>query len=76
MPRYRVISKDNPSERFEDEFDDVLVSDRMWVFARNRSADAAGAGQSFGSWSVDEFTVEIEEHGGPWRELDPDAPRP
>jgi hypothetical protein len=70
---YRVTRKDNPSARFEDDFDDVLVSGGEWVFTRNHSAAATGAGQSFGGWSVDEHTVEIEEHGGTWREIDPRA---
>jgi hypothetical protein len=70
---FRVTSRANPSDRFEDDFDDVIVSDGMWVFTRNRSAPDDGAGQTFGSWSVDGHTVEIEEHGGAWRQLDPEA---
>jgi hypothetical protein len=68
---YRVTRKDNPSDRFEDDFDEVFISDGMWMFARNRSAPAEGAAQTFGRWSVDAHTAEIEEHGGTWREIDP-----
>jgi hypothetical protein len=68
---YRVTRKDNPSERFEDDFDDVLVSGGEWIFTRNHSVAGTGAGQSFGGWSVGEHIVEIEEHGGTWREIDP-----
>lgn len=70
MPRYRVTSKGNPSEQFEDDFDDVVVSRGSWVFTRNQPA-APGAGQSFGTWSVSGYTVEVEEHGGIWLELRP-----
>jgi hypothetical protein len=76
VPRYRVTSKNNPSERFEDDFDDVLVVRGMWIFARSQSAEAAGAGQSFGNWAVADHTVEIEEHGGVWRDVDPDTLQP
>jgi hypothetical protein len=73
---YRVTRKDNPSERFEDDFDDVFISGGMWVFARNKSAAAVGAGQTFGSWSVDGHTVDIQEHGGTWRQIDPSTLEP
>jgi hypothetical protein len=70
VSRYRVTRTENPSERFEDDFDDVFVSKGQWVFARKGASGPVGAGPTFGDWSVHAYTVEIEEHGGTWRVID------
>jgi hypothetical protein len=71
MTRYRVTRKDNPSDRFEDDADDVLISDGDWMLVRNATADTPGAPQTLGAWAVHDHVVEAEQHGGTWRELDP-----
>lgn len=74
MPLYRVTRKANPSERFDVEFDDVFVAGGLWAFGRSTDVDAAaGARDVVGSWPTTDWTVEVQEHGDAWRQIDPDT---
>jgi hypothetical protein len=76
VPLFRVTRKDNPSERFEEDFDDVFAAGGFWAFGR-ASAGAApvGAGDVVGNWATSAWIVEIQEHGDAWREVDPNTSR-
>jgi hypothetical protein len=73
MALHRITRKDNPSDQFVDDFDRATIIQGMWVFTREGGPNPVSSGELIGNWSAADFTVEIEEHGGTWRTLDPDS---
>jgi hypothetical protein len=63
VSRCRPTRKDNPSERFEEEFDGVFVGAGNWGFGQRAAPRRNGGGPAFGSWDIADHTVEIEKYG-------------
>jgi hypothetical protein len=70
---YRITENDNPSNRFEQEFEAVSVVEGRWIFVRD---DGPVVEQTFARRATSDYTVEIERHGGVWEKIEPEPALP